>query len=86
MPIRNRPASPLRTVFGQRLREARLAQGMTIADLAYASQVDWSYVTQVEHGRKNASLDVMDALARALNIPLGTLLLEEPEVGEADGD
>lgn len=36
---------------------------MTIFDLAYAAHVDWSYVTQIGNGRKNVSLDVLDALA-----------------------
>ena len=74
MPREKRSASPLRQVFGTQLRAARQARGMTIFDLAYAAQVDWSYVTQIENGRKNASLDVLDALATAVGVPLVTLL------------
>lgn len=49
---------------------------MTIADLAYAARMDWSYLTQLELGKKNPSLDVMDALAHAVGIELKALLDE----------
>lgn len=74
MPFEKRSVSPLRLVFGTQLRAARQARGMTIADLAYAARVDWSYLTQIEAGRKNASLDVLDALATAVGVSLIDLL------------
>ena len=74
MPSTKRPASPLRNVFGRRLRAARQARQMTIADLAYAAHMDWSYLTQLELGKKNPSLDLMDSLAHAVGIRLKDML------------
>lgn len=69
-----RSPSPLREVFGANLRAARKAKGLTIFDVSYAAQVDWSYVTQIEGGRKNLSIDVMDALAKAVGVSVIELL------------
>ena len=85
MPFEKRSVSPLRLVFGMRLRAARQARGMTIADLAYAARVDWSYLTQIEAGRKNASLDVLDALATAVDLPLSEMLMAPTSVDVAEG-
>lgn len=74
MPREKRSVRPLRQVFGTQLQAARQTGGMTIFDLAYAAQVDWSYVTQTENGRKNVSLNVLDGLATAVGVPLVALL------------
>ena len=80
-----RPDSPLLKVFGDRLRAARLAKGMSIFDLAYVARVDWSYVTQIEGGRKNPSLNVLDALATAVELPLSEMLTAPTVVAVGEG-
>lgn len=74
MPRVKRTPSPLRQIFGTQLRAARKAKELTIFDVAYAAHVDWSYVAQIETGKNNPSLDVMDALAQAVGLPLDQLL------------
>lgn len=74
-----RTPSPLRQIFGARLRDARKAQDLTIFDVAYVAHVDWSYVAQIETGKNNPSLDVMDALAHAVGMPLDQLLMTPTE-------
>ncbi len=74
MPKTNRPASPLRKVFGENLRATRKAKALSIFDIAYAIKMDWSYISQIERGGRNVGLDVMDALAGAVDVPLVELL------------
>lgn len=74
MPTARRPASAVRVQFGQRLREARHAQGLTLEDVAERADMNWSYIAQVERGTRNISIDNMAALAEALGIPLKDLL------------
>lgn len=77
MPRTNRPPSPLRVVFGANLRSTRKAQGMTVFDVAHACRMDWSYINQIERGERNAGIDVLDALATAVGVPLRDLLKEK---------
>ncbi|MEP7336819.1 MAG: helix-turn-helix transcriptional regulator [Acidobacteriota bacterium] len=52
--------------FGQRLRKLRQAAGFSQEALAYAAELDRSYVGGVERGEYNISLLNICALARAL--------------------
>ncbi len=54
--------------FGQRLRELRLAQGMSQMQLALAADIDPTYVSAVEQGRRNISLVNIHALAATLAV------------------
>ena len=74
MPKTNRPASPLRKVFGENLRATRKAKDLSLFDIAHTIKMDWSYISQLERGERNVGLDVMDALAGAVNVPLIELL------------
>ena len=61
----------LRQVFGEVLRQARqarLAQGRTLADVAQEAQVSTPYLSEVERGLKEASSEVLAAVCRALDL------------------
>jgi len=58
----------LRQVFGDVLRQARLAQGRTLADVAQEAQVSTPYLSEVERGLKEASSEVLGAVCRALDL------------------
>lgn len=67
------PARPareplLRQVFGEVLRQARLAQRRTLADVAQEARVSTPYLSEVERGLKEASSEVLAAVCRALNL------------------
>lgn len=63
-----------RLIFGRRLREERNKRGMTLEDLAESSGITWSYIAQVEVGRRNISVDNMHLLAAGVGVPLKELL------------
>ncbi len=54
--------------FIERLKELRLAKGMTQRALAEAAGVSRGYVTHMEAGIRNPTLIVSHSLARALGI------------------
>ena len=66
-------------VFGDRVRQARARRGMTRKILARDSGVSERYLAQIESGKGNISILVLRELARALDIPLQTLIFEGPE-------
>lgn len=74
MPRTSRPPSPLRAVFGANLRAARKTKGLSVFDVAYRAKVDWSYISQIERGERNVGLDILDALAEAVESKLVDLL------------
>ncbi|THF69612.1 helix-turn-helix transcriptional regulator [Deinococcus sp. Arct2-2] len=67
-------ASASRLKFAGQLRAERRRQGLTLEDLAERSGLTWSYISQVERGIRNISIDNQDALARGLGVELRDLL------------
>lgn len=61
-------------LFGLRLRQLRLARGMSQEDLAHAAGLDRTYVSSCERGMRNVSLVNLHRLAAALNVLPGELL------------
>ncbi|WP_241687073.1 helix-turn-helix domain-containing protein [Deinococcus metallilatus] len=47
---------------------------MTLEDLAEASGLTWSYIAQIEVGRRNVGVDNMHRLAAGVGVPLRELL------------
>lgn len=74
-----------RKVFGTRLRELRLARGWSSQEaFALHAGLDRTYVSGIESGRRNPTLDVMVRIAGALNVPLSELVaLVSLEMGTA---
>lgn len=58
----------LRTQFGQRVRELRLAAGMSQEAFADRCGLARSYMSRVERGAGNPSLDAVEVLAVALGV------------------
>lgn len=69
-----RSPSETRTFFGQRVREVRREKNLTLEDLGEFSDMNWSYIAQVERGERNVSIDNMAAIAEGLGVPLRDLL------------
>ena len=63
--------------FGARLRELRLASGLSQEELAARASLHRTYVGSVERGERNISIENIYALARALNLNVRCLF--DPE-------
>jgi transcriptional regulator with XRE-family HTH domain len=69
-----------KTTIGQRLRAARLARGLTQAQLAAVSGVQQATLSKLESGAKTrASFTTMACLARALDVRPSWLLSTDPD-------
>src|SRR6478735_549953 len=64
--------------LGERVRAWRNAQGMTRKQLAEASGVSERYLAQLEAGRGNISVLLLRRVARAMRVPVGELVREDP--------
>jgi transcriptional regulator with XRE-family HTH domain len=69
-----------RELLAWNLRSLRTAQGLSQERLAVDAGVARSWVSQLERQKGNTSLDLLDRLAGALQVPVATLLAE-PEPG-----
>ena len=55
--------------LGQVIRRHRLAAGLSQAQLAEGSGLQWTYVRQVGRGKPNVSVDALRRLGAALGVP-----------------
>jgi transcriptional regulator with XRE-family HTH domain len=59
--------------FGSRVRELRTAKGLSQEQLGFACDLDRTYISGVERGVRNVGLLNVNAIARALGIPVSDL-------------
>lgn len=64
-----------RRAFGDRVRELRLNRNLSQQALAELAGLDRSYVNGTENGHRNASLDSIHALAKALDVEAADLFV-----------
>ena len=62
--------------FGDRVRELRVAQGLSQEALAQKAGLHRTYIGGIERGERNVSLSNMNKIALALNLPLHKLVNE----------
>lgn len=63
-----------RVTFGQNVRRVRRLKEMSQEELAFRADISRTYLSEVERGERNISVDNMDALAQALEMELPDLL------------
>ena len=61
-------------MFARNLRKARNAKGLSQEALAHEAEVDRTYVSALERSQYSASIDMVDRLAKALDVEASTLL------------
>ena len=64
----------MKELFGQRLREQRLKQNLTLEQLAEKANLSPNYVGMVERGLKEPGLATIVKLLNGLNVSADTLL------------
>lgn len=65
---------PEAEVFGARLKELREHRGETVRSLAEAVETSFTYISDLEHGRKVPSLSMVLRLAAALDCKVTELV------------
>lgn len=73
---------PVLVRFGQRVRALRIHADMTQEELALAAGLHWTYVSQIERGKRNLTYKCLARLAEGLGITLSQLV----EGQESDHD
>src|SRR5882724_143290 len=63
----------LKFVFGNTVKERRLASGLSQEDLAEAAGLHRTYISDVERGTRNLSMGSIEKLARALDLSVSSL-------------
>jgi transcriptional regulator with XRE-family HTH domain len=61
--------------MGSTIKTERERQNLTLRNLSEMSYTSLGYISEVERGLKQASLDVLEPLCDALNYPLSELFL-----------
>lgn len=77
------PARTLETWIGAQVRDMRTALGMTMSDLARAASISVGMLSKIENGQTSPSLQTLQNLAGALNIPLASFFAKYDEKREA---
>ena len=78
--IVERPEAPARITFATNVRRARMQLGISQEKLAELSGLHRTFVSSVERGERNISVDNMERVASALRVKLAILLT--PPLGD----
>jgi transcriptional regulator with XRE-family HTH domain len=60
--------------FGERVREKRIALGLSQEAFAAKCHLDRTYMSGIERGKRNVALRNIESIARALSISISELL------------
>jgi len=58
----------IREVFGRTLRRLREEHGLTQEEVAHRADIHWTYLSQVEGGKRNLGLENIVYLAKAIGV------------------
>lgn len=64
----------MRELLGESLRAMRIAQGRTLRDISHDARISLGYLSEIERGVKEASSELLAAIAFALDIPLSVIV------------
>ena len=77
------PISPATQVFGERVRARRQDLGLSQEALAAQAGIHWTFLGQIERGRRNLNLHNLLKVAAGLGVDPGELVqnLQPPNTG-----
>lgn len=55
---------------GRRIKELRTKQGLSQEEFAFKCDLDRTYITSLERGKRNISLENLEKIAKAFNMTL----------------
>lgn len=62
--------------FGVRVRNLRKISKLSIEELAFRSDINKNYLSDVERGKRNLSLKAIEKIAKGLNVPIEALFIK----------
>lgn len=60
----------LQEQFGKRIKELRLSKSLSQENLAHIANIDRTYITDVENGKRNISINNIGKIVSALEISI----------------
>lgn len=67
----------IRTLVGRNVRRARIEKGLTQEELAARAGTSQFYISSLEAGRRNPTIETLDELAQALGVrPIDLLCVD----------
>ena len=63
----------IKVQFGMRLRYLREQRHWTQEQLSFESGINKNYISDIENGRRNPTLEIMEKLANSLGVTLSEL-------------
>ncbi|MBU4311203.1 MAG: helix-turn-helix transcriptional regulator [Candidatus Omnitrophica bacterium] len=63
----------IRTIFGLKLKFFRKKKGLSQEELGFKASLHRTYISEVEHGRRNISIVNIAKVAKALNLKIRDL-------------
>lgn len=63
-----------REIVGKNIRALRTDAGLTLEELAEKADMSWPYLSEIERGQENISLDKLAGLAKALDVRISKLV------------
>ena len=66
-------AADLLVRLGDRIRKLRKQRGWTQVEMAERVGIDWSFLADVERGKRNVSILNLDLMAKGLKVSLSQL-------------
>lgn len=60
--------------IGRRIRETRLALGISLEDLGELSEINWTTIGKIERGEQSPNVESVVRIATALDVDAGTLI------------
>jgi len=66
----------MRDILGESLRSIRIVQGRTLRDVSRSARISLGYLSEIERGVKEASSELLAAIAAALDVPLSRVVFD----------
>lgn len=70
----------MKNEIGKRIKQRRLEKGLTLKQLGEKVQYDFSNLSKIERGEYEASYELLNSIAEALDVPLSYLFGETVEL------
>ena len=65
--------------FGENLRKVRMKKGLTMMELAFEADIEYSQIAKIERGVSNTTISTVHVIAKALEIkPIELFRFEIP--------